>query len=123
MAVKKVGRYAQKLNLDIEKGATFDVTLTYKDENEVVINLTGYTARLQIRDTQDAASFIHEMTTANGGIVLGGVAGTIQLIISDTDTTAFTETTGVYDLELISSGGAVTRLVEGTVTFYEEVTR
>lgn len=86
------------------------------------VNLTGYTARMNIRSTVDATTILHSLTTENSGIALGGAAGTVDLLISATNTALFTFGTAVYDLELIS-GTVVTRLLSGNVTLSKEVTR
>jgi hypothetical protein len=106
----------------IEQGATFSQLVTYKD-NGVAVNLTGYTARMQVRATLESASTLVELTTANGRIALGGTAGTITLTISATDTAALTSGRGVYDLELVSGSGIVTRLLQGVATISRNVTR
>jgi hypothetical protein len=87
------------------------------------VNLTGFTARMQIRETVESTTVLHSLTTENGGITLGGAAGTIALLISATDTAAFTFDSAVYDLEIISAGGVVTEVMSGTVTLGDEVTR
>lgn len=87
------------------------------------VDLTSYTARMQIRATKSAATFLLELTTANGRIALDNTLKTITLTVSATDTAAITWTSGVYDLELVSPGGVVTRLVEGAVTVSEEATK
>jgi tRNA threonylcarbamoyladenosine modification (KEOPS) complex Pcc1 subunit len=106
----------------IEQGATYSQLVTYKEAG-VAINLTGYTARLQVRSTLESASTVVELTTANGRIALGGAAGTITLTISATDTAALTAGRGVYDLELVSGSGIVTRLLQGVCTISRNVTR
>jgi hypothetical protein len=106
----------------IEQGATFSQLVTYK-ESGVAVNLTGYTARMQVRATLEAATALIELTTANGRIALGGAAGTITLSISATDTEALTAGRGVYDLELVSGSGIVTRLLQGVATISRNVTR
>lgn len=87
------------------------------------VNLTGYSARMQIRQKLDDTTVIKELTTVNGGIVLDNTLKTIKMVISATDTAAFTFTSGVYSLELVSSGGQVTTLVSGSVALVKEVTR
>jgi hypothetical protein len=109
-------------NIIIEQGATFARTLTWQADSANV-NLTGYTARMMIRSTIDDSSTIVSLTTENGGITLGGAAGTIALLISATATAALTAGTAVYDLELISASSVVTRLLQGSVTIAREVTR
>ena len=111
------------LNLTVEQGATFSRVITWRDANEAAINLTGYTARMQARRSIGAGSTFINLTTENGGITLGGAAGTITLTISATDTAALTEQSGHYDLEVVSAGGVVTRLLQGEITVSKEVTR
>lgn len=105
----------------IYQGATFSEVLTWRDSSEELVNLTGYTARMQVRNRIDGDTVV-SLTTENSRIELGGSAGTITLTISATDTAALSEG-GVYDLELISAGGIVTRLLEGAVAFSKEVTK
>lgn len=50
-------------------------------------------------------------------------AGVITLSLTATLTAGIPATRYVYDLEMISSGGVVTRLLEGYVTVTPEVTR
>ena len=106
----------------IEQGATYSQSITYTN-NGTAVNLTGYSARMQVRPTMEAATFLIELTNANGRIALGGVAGTIVLSIAAADTTAITAGRGVYDLELVSGSGVVTRLLEGVATISRNVTR
>lgn len=87
------------------------------------VNLTSYTARMQIRETVETTTTLVELTTENGGITLGGAAGTITLLIAATATDDLDFETAVYDLELISGSGVVTRLLYGDVTLVSEVTR
>lgn len=122
MATPKLEAQAGKLNIVIEQGTTFNPVFTYSDENNTPIDLTGYDARMQIRSSKTASTTIDDLTVGDG-ITLGGAAGTITLLISDTDTAAFTFKNAVYDLELISGSGVVTRLLEGSVTLKTETTR
>lgn len=109
-------------NMTCDQGATFDRTLTWKDASGNLVNLTGYTARMQVRTTYDASTTVLSLTTENGGIVLGGALGTIRVIASATTTAALTPRTYVYDLEAVISTN-VYRLVGGTFTVRPEVTK
>lgn len=86
-------------------------------------DLAGYIARMQIREAVDSASVLLELTSTAGDIVLDNVLKTITLTIDAVDTAALTFTAGVYDLEMVSPGGVVTRLLEGAVSVIGEVTR
>jgi hypothetical protein len=109
-------------NIVIPQGAYWERPLTIEDDG-VLRPLTGYTARMQIRDTHDGASSLIELTTANGGIVLTD-PGVVTLILTAVQTAALPRYwRGVYDLELVPPDGKVDRLLEGEVRISAEVTR
>lgn len=110
-------------DIAIDQGATYRQEFIWKDSNNDVIDLTGYTARMQIRRKKSSDSFEHEATTENGGIAITALTGSVVVTISATDTAAFEFTKGVYDIELVSGTGVVTRLLEGSVEVSPEVTR
>ena len=113
-----------KVNLKIPQGTTYTHDFNYVEvDGTTPVDLTGYTARMQFRATKESSVFFHEATTANTGLVLDVLIGKVTLIINDADSTAFTDYSGFYDLEIESAGGAVTRIVEGKVTINKEVTR
>lgn len=112
-----------KLKFTIYQGATFRKRLTWKSPSGVPIDLTGCTARMQVRPEVESPTVLLELTTANGGITLGGVAGTIELFVSDDASTLFTWTAGVWDLEIEFPGGDVRRLAQGSISVSPEVTR
>jgi hypothetical protein len=114
---------AGKLDLYIEQGATFKSQLIWKDATDTEIDLSGYTARLQVRPKALSDVLYIDLTTENGGITLGGVAGTIDMQIAAADTEAITWLKAKYDLELIDGTGFVTRLVEGEVKVSFNVTK
>ncbi len=89
----------------------------------IPVDLTGYTARMQVRTSVEAATTVLELTTANGGIVIDVALGTITLLAAATATDDFAFESGVYDLELVSAGGEVYQIAYGEVTEEKEVTR
>jgi len=123
----------------VDQGATFIRTFTWYTcscgncctsscscgcgTNGTPVDLTGFTADMQIRQNVQSSTILYEASTANGAIVLGGTAGTITLTIPASATAGFTWIKGVYDMNLTSSGGIVTRLLQGTVVVSPEVTR
>jgi hypothetical protein len=114
---------AARHELRIEQGASFDVSITYYDSAGSAVNLTSYTARAKFRPTYDAAPIL-TLTTENGGITLGGTAGTISLTASAVTTAAFSSpSNGVYDLELANPSGNVTRMIEGKYNVTPEATK
>jgi hypothetical protein len=118
-----VGAPAGSYNIICDAGATLTRTLTWKDSAGTLVNLSGYTGRMQVRADVESASTVLSLTTANGGLTLGGAAGTVLITVSSTESATLTAGDYVYDLELVTAGGVVTRLVQGTFTVRAEVTR
>lgn len=87
------------------------------------VDLTGFTARMQLREKLDSTTPLVELTTENNGIVIDNTNKNISLYVSATATAALTFSTAVYSLELVSAGGEVTTLINGTITLLKEVTR
>lgn len=114
---------AEIYNIVIEQGATFQLNLTWKDADGNPINLTGYDARMQVRKRYTSTTPMLSFSVTGGEIVLGGAAGTIAITGAATVTDDITDKYGVWDLELISGGGIVYRLLEGSAEIRPEVTR
>lgn len=110
-------------NITCQQGATFQRQVTWTDSAKDPYNLTGYTARMQVRANATSNTVIIELTTENSRITLGNTAGTVDLLIPAANTTTLTAGQYVYDLELVSGGGVVTRLLEGNFKVSAEVTR
>jgi hypothetical protein len=108
-------------NVTMYQGATFDLNLTWK-VNGTPINLTSYSARMQVRSTFDASATALTFTSGSG-ITLGGTAGTILIEASAATTAGVAIGQYVYDLEMVSAGSAVTRLIQGTFIVDPEVTK
>lgn len=118
------------LDLEVFQGAYWSQRLVYEDSNGDPINLTGYTARMQVRRTVDEGGDpIIELTTG-AGITLGDPTptdGVVLLEISADDTADLPATPSDrkwrYDLELVPAGGEVRRLIMGKFVVSLEVTR
>jgi len=110
-----------KYNIVCPQGSTYVQQFTYAINNEPV-DLTGYSARMQVREKYISKTAIISLDSTDG-IVLGGEAGTIDVEISSIVTELVPAKDYVYDLELVSSGNVVTRLIEGKFIVTPEVTK
>jgi hypothetical protein len=111
-------------DLVIEQGVTLNQQFLWTDSTGAVVDLTGYTGRMQIRASYTAATTIADLTVANGGIVIVGATGSVTAHITATATAAMNFVQAVYDLEMVAPDGVtVTRLIQGAVTLSKEVTR
>ena len=104
------------------QGADYDQSFTVT-QGGTALNWTGFTARMQVREAADATATLVSLSTDGSGIVLGGTAGTIAVTITSTQSAAIPAGSFAYDLELVSSGNQVTRLLQGAFTVVGNVTR
>jgi len=108
---------ATKANITIDQGTTFSTVISLADDEDVAVDLTGYTANSQIRKHYSSSN------SQSFSITLGGTSGTISLSLTSTQTSNLTPGRYVYDVELTSGSNVVSRIVEGIVTVTPEVTR
>jgi hypothetical protein len=73
-------------NITCPQGATWDTTFTVTVGNSP-LNLTGYTAAMQVRESADATTPLISLTNGSG-ITLGGTAGSVAVVISSTASAA-----------------------------------
>jgi hypothetical protein len=120
---------AATFDFKIEQGAKISKRFQYNDEDGTPVPLTGFSGRMQIRETQDDTTVLLELTTANGRIIFEAAAevGRIDWDVGATltETGTLDWQSGVYDFEIFEDADAdnVIRLLEGKVTVDLEVTR
>lgn len=114
---------AANYDFEIEQGSKFLRYFVYKDDAGDPVDLTGRTARMQIRTNVNSPSVLMELTTQNDRIVIDGPEGKVTLTLTAQDTADIEWRKGVYDLELAIDADNVERFLAGAVTVSREVTR
>lgn len=96
-------------DFEVVKGATFRkrLILHQTDLTSNPRDLTDHTASLVIHDKPDG-SVLKTLDTSNGGIVLGGNTGTLDLIIPAAETATLSWTSGTYLLTITAGSGGDT---------------
>ena len=101
---------ASPLNLTIEQGADFELTITVRNKNNVPLNLLSYSAESELRkhysSTSSTPFTITFVDRQNGRISLSMPHGTTQTL---------SEGRYVYDIVLTSPNQLRTRVIQGTV--------
>jgi hypothetical protein len=111
-------------NIVADQGATLSRTITWKDSAKRAINITGYTARMHVREEVESSTIVLELTTTNGRITLGGSSGTVTMTVSAATMATVPAGKYVYDLEIVAPvTGVVNRLIQGNFAVRPEVTR
>lgn len=107
---------AQKINIIVDQGTTYSSSFVVYDDIGDVVNLSTYTVASQIRKTFTSTSAVSFTATGNS-------AGYVNLLLTANATSNITSGRYVYDVELTSNTGVVTRAVEGIVTITPQVTK
>jgi hypothetical protein len=110
---------AANYNLVIDQGSDFAIDLTIK-EGGVAKDLTGYSARAQMRTTISssavAATFTCTVTEPTNGV--------LKMELRNADSSAISSGQYFYDLEIFTANDVIVkRLLKGEVTLNPEVTR
>jgi len=119
------GYQTTELTLQVNQGDDFSLTVkAWADAAKTTpLDLSGYSARMQARHGYDAGSPVLSLTTGGGGITITGPSGEVAIAITNAQSAALPAGKLVYDVELVSGAGAVTKLIRGTMVVVPEVTR
>lgn len=129
-------------NITADQGATLHLSFLWRqprtpdqvaaEEPGTPVDLTGFTARMHLRTEVAAPNVALELTTDNNRVILGAsdrttepdpTTGIVTLWVEAAAMEALPAGTYVYDLELVSAEGFVTRFIEGKLKVRPEVTR
>jgi hypothetical protein len=117
-------------NITIKKGDTLDITVVWKDEEGVLVNLDEYTIIAQARPSADSDELIFYLSTEDDSEDITGsievsteVDGTMYLHLDADVTAAITHRNGVWDLVTISPALAEKTLLEGRVIISDRVSK
>ena len=105
-------------NLTVDQGSTFSASIDITDTEDNVLVLTGYTVAGQIRKTYDSSTAVS--FTAS---VSNATTGEVTIALTPAQTNALVAGRYVYDVEITSAGGTVTRVIEGQLEVTPGVTQ
>lgn len=110
-------------NFTIDQGAQYTTQIIWADSSGNPIDLTGYTAAMQLREQSSSPNpAALTLTSSNGGITITPLAGEMDILMTTAQTGALDARFYVYDLEIALSG-VVTRIIQGQITVSAQVTQ
>ena len=106
-----------RVDITCRKGDTFSLEFTFKDSAGVAINLTGYTWKMDVKETDTSSGDI----IADSSFTYSGTAAGL-LTVTATAATMAGVTGGLYVYDLQSTtGGAVKTWIYGLFTINEDI--
>jgi hypothetical protein len=115
---------AKRVDFDFDQGADISISTQIYDDNGVVLDITGYHAKIDIRDR--AGGELYDSFSDQGGspeITITGASGLVVLNISHTVSAAYLWTRGVYDLQLTDGSGNISYPYFGDFNLRSRVTQ
>jgi DUF4097 and DUF4098 domain-containing protein YvlB len=118
----------QEYDIEIVAGVTFKLSFSLKDANGVM-NLSGYSAKMQIRKTRTSESVLAELSTTNGKITLNAPnTGDLELKLPEAETRNLDKKLSpdgkaLYDLKLTDASGDSFLLLQGDVIIRRAITQ
>lgn len=115
---------AAPADLVIDQFATFRTSFRWQTKSSgQPVDLTGYSAAMQIRTKPDATSALVSLSSPSNGLTIEGTAGRVHIEIAASVTATLAPGRYVYDLVLTDLASKKKRLVEGVVRVDAGVTR
>jgi hypothetical protein len=105
-------------NIYIDQGANFSNTITVNDTSGSPLNLTNYTAASQMRKSY-ASSTAYNLNAT----ISSPSTGKVQITLTAAQSSAIPPGRYLYDVEITSSAGFKTRVVEGIAVVTPEITQ
>lgn len=115
---------AGKYDFVMEQGSVYGQSFQYLDDNNSPVDLTGFTAKMQIRASYDTVVLL-ELNTTDATLTIDGVNGVITANVDADITALLTFTDAIYDLELYPAGNesVAFKILYGDVSLRKEVTQ
>lgn len=109
-------------DITVNQGSAFKLNVQALNADRTVMDLSGYSAKMQIKDSKGGATTYMTASTAGGTITINGPGGIVMVNVGADVTTPMTWNSGWYDLEVNNTATNVIRLVEGFASLSKEVT-
>jgi hypothetical protein len=113
---------AGQKNFEVDQNTTFTFTIEYEDPTGNPINLTGCTAKMQVRDSKGGQKLAFTLTSPSGGITIDPLDGKLTIKMTPTQTSKLFYPKSEYDLMLTDINLNKTKLLEGFLTLSRSVT-
>jgi type II secretory pathway component HofQ len=114
---------AKQKNWEVDQNTTFRFQVQYTEDDQVTpIDLTGATAKMQVRDTKGGKQLAFTLTSPSGGITIDEETGTLSIVATPTQTNKLFYPKSSYDVMLVDSNGDKVKLLEGFITLSRSVT-
>ena len=110
---------ASFVELSCDQGTDFSVNIDLTNDDGSVINVTNYTFSSSIRKSYYSAN-----ATANLDITIASAAnGNVAISMNAATTSNIKAGRYLYDIKMVDSSNVTSRVIEGIITVYPQITK
>ena len=113
---------AVQKNFEVDQNTTFTFVIEYTDSDNNPINLTGASAKMQVRDVKNNSNLAVTLTSPSGGITIDPTNGKLTVKMTPTQTSKLYYPKSEYDVMLTDSNFNKTKLCQAFLTLSRSVT-
>lgn len=106
----------KRWDIEIYQGDTFAFALQFKDASNALINVTGWTALAQIKNSDGTPA-----TTPAFATTVGGADGKITIKLTDVQSNDLAAGEYMYDVQVTDSAGNKRTYIGGRITVTEDI--
>lgn len=107
------------LELYCDQGTDFNFTIDLTNDDGTAINVTNYAITSSIRKSYYSSSVTANLTVA----VLNAANGNVSLSMNAATTSKIKAGRYLYDIKMKDSANTVSRVIEGIITVYPQITK
>lgn len=113
----------EEINFKVVQGDSFKVRVTYTDSNDNPINISEYSAKMDVRNEPGGKILCASIDNSNG-ININGPNGTLDINFPPSQTRKFTTPSATYQLKIINNDNQEeTTLIHGYFSVTTAVVR
>ncbi len=117
----QISKNGDDVDIVLYQGKTINFEIIWGGSSP--INVTGFTAKMQARESASATTIAAEFSTSNGRIAVGTTNGKFTISMTAADSAALKAFVGIYDFEITNPSGNVYQVMSGKFKIEPEVTK
>jgi hypothetical protein len=110
---------ASQVELFCDQGTDFSITLDLSNDDGTAINVAGYSLTSSIRKSYYSANVTANLTVS----ITDAANGNIRLSMNSATTSNIKAGRYLYDVKMQDTSSVVSRVIEGIITVYPQITQ
>lgn len=111
-----------ELDFEVDQGVSFSRKIFVTDDEGLAVNLSGFSAKMQVRQYVGHPDVITELSTENSRLGINLLDNSVTISLTNTETAALSFNEMSYDLFVIN-GSSTIKVCFGKIRLRESVTK